>query len=332
MYLAWREMKYYKARYILMVIIMMLMTMLVLFISGLAGGLARDNISYLERFSIEQAYMTEDSEGSIQKSHIEYDEQVDGQYIGMMQSKAIINNDETGVVVSSMTSNEQFEALEAGEVYVSTDLKETLDVGDEIEIDQSTNESNEVHKFIVKGFEEDFKHSHMNVIAMGQQDFETIYGPIYQFVLSDQDVSQLEPYTFDEMTSHIASYEAEQLPLNLMVITLFIIASIVIAVFFYIMTIQKQKQLGVLKALGRTTMELIINTLIQVMTVTIVGLMISIGLIFIFISLNDDTIPFHLNMNQYIVLTTLFLAVGLIGALISIIKVSKVDPVEAIGG
>ncbi|UOQ95432.1 hypothetical protein MUO14_11165 [Halobacillus shinanisalinarum] len=61
MFLAWKEMRYAKLRYLLITGIITLITSLVLSISGLANGLAVDNASAIKNMPAEM-YVVESSE------------------------------------------------------------------------------------------------------------------------------------------------------------------------------------------------------------------------------------------------------------------------------
>ncbi|WP_187444618.1 FtsX-like permease family protein [Bacillus swezeyi] len=76
----------------------------------------------------------------------------------------------------------------------------------------------------------------------------------------------------------IPGYAEEQGSLIMMIAFLFIIAAFVLAVFFYVMTIQKINQFGILMAIGATTSYLARNIVFQVILLTFISLLFSISL------------------------------------------------------
>ena len=111
MKLAWQEIKYYKFRYILIMLIILLLGVMVLFISGLAQGLARENISMLDNMKSEKYVMQNNKTPQIEKSIIKPEQQekiedISGQSHLKIASQTLkIDKDEEDVVMTNTVKN-----------------------------------------------------------------------------------------------------------------------------------------------------------------------------------------------------------------------------------
>ena len=111
MNLAWKEIKFYKFRFILIMLIVFLMAIMVLFISGLAQGLARENISIFEQFKGNQFIIQKMKEPQIEKSALSEDQQrqidkvVKAKPVNMIQKTLNINENEENVVALNRTKD-----------------------------------------------------------------------------------------------------------------------------------------------------------------------------------------------------------------------------------
>ena len=112
MKLAWQEIKYYKFRYILIMLIILLLGVMVLFISGLAQGLARENISMLDNMKSEKYVMQNNKTPQIEKSIIKPEQQEKIEDISRQSPLKIasqtlkIDKDEEDVVMTNTVKNE----------------------------------------------------------------------------------------------------------------------------------------------------------------------------------------------------------------------------------
>src|SRR5699024_82876 len=68
MKIAFKELKYYKFKYLMIGVILFLLAFLVMFVSSLAQGLGKDNISMIESLSGEEIVIEKDANDEIQQS------------------------------------------------------------------------------------------------------------------------------------------------------------------------------------------------------------------------------------------------------------------------
>jgi putative ABC transport system permease protein len=117
-----------------------------------------------------------------------------------------------------------------------------------------------------------------------------------------------------------------------MIAFLYIIILIVISIFLYILTVQKLPNLGVLKAQGVSTQYLILSTLFQSFVMSIVGVIIAIMLGEITALTLPSEVPIVIDKSNVFVTGVGIIVMSLLGALIPIRQIAKVDPYKIIGG
>lgn len=380
MFLAIRELKHSKTRYLLISLIMILIAWLVLFVSGLAKGLSSDNASSIQNMNADYLVVDQNSDHRLNRSVMTDD------LLAEIRSAADKSGDEIeaaplGVQMSSVTQagsprkiDATFFAIEAegllapklaeGRMIDDTAVDEAvadrsfkaeegLKLGDVIE-DQASG-----RQFTIVGFTEGQSFSHAPVIHVNFAAWKTIAGgpraageevkdedgnvgnvAFNAIALKASDtaaerigteMSGVEVISKSEALKGIPGYKEEQGSLLMMIAFLFIIAAFVLAVFFYVITIQKMNQFGVLKAIGAKTGFLVRSMLAQVLSLSIFSLAVGIALTYGVAFMLPDSMPFELNFKLVGGSSLLFLAVAVAGSLLSLYRVAKVDAIEAIG-
>ena len=113
---------------------------------------------------------------------------------------------------------------------------------------------------------------------------------------------------------------------------LYVISLFVLAIFFYIITLQKLRDFGALKALGTTTRYLSQHIISEIGLLTAVAILLAGGIISVIAQSMPANMPFMLTAPTIIGTSVLFLAVAILSALLSLIQVIRIDPITAIGG
>ncbi|GGF25942.1 ABC transporter permease [Halobacillus andaensis] len=351
MFLAFKELNQSKFKYALIGIIMTAILFLVFFINGLASGLSTADSSSLQNLPADYVVMDDDAEGNIMKSEIEkgeiknIEDEIDGDHTSPLaiQMSSIEKEEEKSDVVFFALNTEEVSGPKVTEGLSINELR-----GNEVIIDEgiknqgyrlgdSFTDTNLEEEFVIAGFTEKQTYSHLPVVHTSydyweeQEYFSQDVMNAYLYEGEKQDVSGFNTFTIDETVSSMPGYSETQGSLLMMVSFLFFIAAFVSTVFFYVLTIQKTHQFGILKAIGASTGYIAKSIVLQVILITCISFTFSLAGVYFMTQILPQDMPFELSVEIISLTGVIFLALNLLGSLVSIIKVSKADPLEAIG-
>lgn len=128
-------------------------------------------------------------------------------------------------------------------------------------------------------------------------------------------------------------FTAETSTLQLIQGFLYGISALVVGAFFTVLTIQRQPEIAVLRAMGASTAYLLRDSLMQSLVLLVGSASIGIAIGFAAGSaIQNTSMPFAIEMGPIIAATALLLLLGLIGAGVAIVRITRVDPLAALGG
>lgn len=360
MFVAWRELRFARGRFLLIGAVVALITLLVGFLSGLTGGLAFQNISSVlqipgDRLVLQQP---EDNAPSFATSVLDEDAveawtQADGIDsaipIGIVQSTASVvgTDDPTGVALYGLPQSTQITEpnplfdlapTDDDEVGLSEDAAEELgvDVGSSISITGST--------FTVASIGDDLWYSHTPVVVMSPDSWSEastrVGGTGEATVLSvsgDTDWEAIGSETDTVAKTPLSSltaleaFKSEIGSLGLMIAMLFGISALVVGAFFTVWTMQRSGDIAVLKALGGTTGSLVRDSLGQALIVLAAGIGVGLLTVVGLGALAGQALPFVISPLTTLAPAIIMAVLGLAGAAFALRSVTKADPLTALG-
>ncbi|WP_078410785.1 ABC transporter permease [Priestia abyssalis] len=364
MFLAVRELKHAKLRYMLIGFIMILVAWLTFIVSGLANGLAADNASAIENMKGDYVVLQDNAEQKLARSSIP-NEKLDEvrRHEGVKEafplSQTMMTLSQTGkdkkidvtifgvesksMIMPDVSEGKLIEKLGENEVIADASLK-----GDGVVIGDTLENKDTGASMTIVGFAEGQMFSHMPVLYTDIESWNQMVQstgrqqkPSYSAIIvsGNEDVSislekklsHIEVLTKEEVIKNIPGYKEEQGSLTMMISFLIVIAAFVQAVFFYVITLQKTNQFGVLKAIGAKTSYLAKNLIGQVLILAAAAIGVSIALTFSVSALFPEGMPFELGTDTLVKYSALLIGVAVIGALLSLQRIAKIDAIEAIG-
>ena len=139
--------------------------------------------------------------------------------------------------------------------------------------------------------------------------------------------------TLEESFGASPGYTAETSTLSLIQAFLYAISALVVGAFFTVITIQRKPEIAVLRALGASTWYLVRDALVQsaILLIVSAGIGVAVG-VAAGAAISSTAMPFALEAGPIAAATALLLFLGMAGAGAAVLRITRVDPLTALGG
>jgi len=352
MFVALRDLRFARGRFILIGSVVALITVLVGFLSGLTGGLATQNISAVLDLPGDRVVFSAPTSGeagaTFSDSSITEQQATDwaatngvtaAEPVGISQTRGEAGDTRAAIAVFGVEPGFNSTApAEDGRLGLSDPAAKALDVtaGDDVVIAGTT--------YTVETIGGDGWYSHTPVVQMTLHDwqaysaatgnpnaFATVLAvtgnPNWDAADTNSTVSEA---TLGSLMA-LSAFRSEIGSLLLMVVMLFGISGLVIGAFFTVWTMQRKGDIAVLKALGASTRSLVRDALGQALIVLLLGIGIGLGIVAVFGALAGTALPFLLSPITTVLPGVLMIVLGLAGAAFALRSVTSADPLTALG-
>lgn len=345
MFLALKEMKKEKRRYTLIIGIITLISYLIFFLLGLAYGLAKDNISSVEKWQAKSIVLSKGTNANLSSSVI--DEKMvsnlnpdDYTLINLNRAVTVSKNtDKTiNLVLFGMdTQSKAFPEIIEGtlpknnnEIIASSALKREhgFTIGDQITLTNSNK------SYTITGFTDPVKYNVSSVIYTTRQAAQSVFvrdGFASGIILYNDDVFSSFPDGYERLSINdfimaLPGYLPQLLTFSLMIGFLVLIGSTILSVFMYILTMQKLNVFAILKIQGVSNQVLSKSLLFQTFVIAAIGVLL--GVIFTLLTtlILPKTMPFQLNILFCALISFIMIMMTLLGAIFSMRSIKSIDP------
>ncbi|MBB4827080.1 putative ABC transport system permease protein [Sporosarcina luteola] len=355
MFLAWNEIIKNKLRFTLITGVLLLVAYLVFFLSGLATGLKNLNREAVDNWKADAVVLTEESDKSLYQSSLTIDQaqEVKADETAILgQMSAIANNGDkkTNVSLFGIRSDEfLMPAISEGdpfsadkEVVADASLKEDgFKIGDELSISSTD------IKLKIVGFMESSRFNASPVLYMDLDTLNRVkYGEAVEAnedrinavvirgqepekAVSDNSLEVIETETF---IKNLPGYTEQNLTLTFMIYFLFIISSVIVAIFLYVLTVQKISMFGVMKAQGISSFYLSRSVIAQTFLLAFVGVAFGLVLALATGAFLPAAVPVSFDIPTMLIYGGILVVVAIAGAVFSVLTIVRIDPLKAIGG
>lgn len=343
MFVALRDLRAARGRFLLITTVVLLVAVLVSFLSGLTAGLAHQNISAVQGIDADQVVFAETGADPSFDSSVLTEQQIaqwksaDATPIGISRTRAEhagASPTQVALFGGEPSAFSNRPATAPGAVVLSSAAARELSAG-----------AGDVvllagHEFTVADVAGDEWYSHTPVIWTSMQDWQAASpraGAATVLAVSGDVPGGLDAEAgthslpAQDAVQAIGSYQAENSSLTLMTVLLFAISALVIGAFFTVWTVQRQPDIATLKALGATTGSLVRDALAQAAIVLTAGVTAGLAITALASLFLGEAMPFVLSPATTLVPALALIVLGLLGAAVALRFLFTTDPLTALG-
>lgn len=359
MFVAWRDLRFARGRFALIISVIVLITLLVGLLSGLMTGLRGQNISAVEHLTADQiVFAAPPAEAKLSFTDSLLSE---AQVAAWVEAGGATTVQPIGVSMARLTAGAQQVAVslfgvapeftaapgvatpqDSGDLVLSEEVAAGLGVvaGDEVAI------AGQPYEIAAVG--QDLWFSHTPVVWMNLADWQqtvaatgapdgTAATALAVSGIDEARAAQVNQQAGTVTTSVAESFNAiggfssENGSLMAMLGMLLLISGLVIGSFFMVWTIQRTADIAILKALGASSAALVRDALGQAVVVLAIGVGAGLALTVILGRAAAQAVPFVINPGTTLLPGALLMALGVIGAAFALRIILKSDPLTAIG-
>lgn len=370
MFLAMKELMHSKMRFLMIIIIFVLLAWLVFILSGLGNGLSTLAASTFKTMKADYVIFEEGSQSSMSKSLLSEQLSAEAAQLPNVSAAAPMgssmatalkgqsakNEDKLDVAIIGINPGSFLEpAVVEGEslssdnptgVVVNLTMKEEgYSIGETFQLDGTT------ESLTIIGFVENQTYNHVASVFTPMAEWRKIAfaapgsdkgiaGPVNAIMLQGKDIdpdamnSELtgtDTVTRSAAVQGMPGYKEENGTILMMLAFLLAIAAFVLGVFFYVMTMQKTNQFGIMKAIGASNGFLSKAIVSQVFVLSLTSIVVGVLLTYGTAAIMPKGMPFKLETTLVVTYSVILLVIAMLSSLVSVRKITKIDPLKALG-
>ncbi|UQS87118.1 ABC transporter permease [Nicoliella spurrieriana] len=355
MFLGLREVKKYKLRYGLITFVLLLIAYLIFVLTGLANGLSSSNRLAIDSWDAQQIVLNDDANGSLTQSNLTSNQVAHFKGVNdestLVQLNANVaknkNGAKLGVQVLGINMDQPIYRnlkVESGHRFANDHqivVDDSLIKANGYHVGEWIRIANHTKKFQIVGMTKNAKLSVAPVIygstkmvqklKFGKQT-PTVSAIVLKHHFSGVAASGTQVMRMDQFINKLPGYTAQNNTFNFMIGFLLVITLFIVAIFLYVLTIQKIPFLAVMKVQGISNWYLFKSIVGQALALAITGIVISGALTFMTALSIPTSVPIQFNLGLLGLISLLMVIITILGAIIPMRTVAKIDPATVIGG